>query len=540
MNIIRFIDACIQYLRIQKSLAILATSVYLCLPFAFLMTSKNLLVSFLITFGSFFLFRSTLTRALWFIALFFASLLQLGYTIYAGKLIDEYYWIASFATNKNESVQFLSSLSYTNLAIFSLYIISGMFFFFTLKVDFSRRNLYWDSGILLLLFTCLGLVSNSSNLLYMARKLDVLRGVASEDYPLFIFKKYRLAKLTHNLIVPHQFHYELKESVVDDIYVFLGESSSKSRYGVYGYSKNTTPGFSYGDWLRFDNYVTNGLNTQPSLKVFFSGKILNGASPVDNDIFRVAKKTDFKTFYVDNNKYRDVDPIYMIGAQADNYFSLNGLGKNTTQSDNTIKFDDSITPQLDRILVEKQASKFVILHLIGSHAAQKLRYPPSFDRFDNAYDNSIYYTDYVVNKWKSMIEKSSTSRSVIIIYLADHGVKLPPGCGLGEIPKHDYNSYGADDRFATSVEVPLLIWTNEKFRRENANLMLNLTNNKSDPVDHTFFLPTLSRLMGFKSVEGYDLIKKDLFGPEINFTPRLNTEMIDIDEMYQSNKICKS
>jgi heptose-I-phosphate ethanolaminephosphotransferase len=535
------VNAWIRYLRSRRLLTLFLASIYLCLPFAFLMTYKVLVISFILTVASFILFRSSLTRTPWFILLFLASLLQLGYTIYAGKLIDEYYWIASFATNKNETLQFLSTLSYADLAIFLLYIISGAFLLFILKADFSRSNLYWDCGVLFIIFASLSLVGYSSSLSQTAGNSEFIKKTVSIYYPSYIFEKYKSAKrIQNNLFGKHQFAYELKSSLVDEIYVFLGESSSKSRYSVYGYPKETTPGFSSGDWLRFDNYVSNGLNTQPNLKTFFSGHVLNGASQVDNDIFRVAKKAGFKTFYVDNNKYRDLDPIYMIGAQADDYFSLNGIGRNTTESDNTIKFDDLITPHLDRILVEKQPKKLVFLHLVGSHPVQKLRYPNSFDKFDNAYDNSVYYTDYVVNKWKSVIEKSTASKSVVIIYVADHGVKLPPGCGMGEIKKNDYNAYGADDRFASSVEVPLLIWTSEKFRRENPNLMSNLKRNKSSPIDHTFFLPTLSRIMGYVSIEGYDLIKKELFNPSLNFIPRLNTEMMNIDEMYRLNKICKN
>jgi glucan phosphoethanolaminetransferase (alkaline phosphatase superfamily) len=218
---------------------------------------------------------------------------------------------------------------------------------------------------------------------------------------------------------------------------------------------------------------------------------------------------------------------------------LHGIGETNIVTDDSLKFDENITPHLINTLNDPAPKKFIILHLAGSHPSQKMRYPKVFDRLRNAYDNSILYTDHLVNQWRNLIEEASGSESVAVIYLSDHGVKLPPGCGLGELIDNDYKPYAADDRFASSVEIPLFIWFNKAFREKNRSLFLNTADHSHSPIDHTFFIPSISSLMGFKKIQGYDLVKKNIFQSEkINFTPRLNIEFGDIDLRYKSNKIC--
>lgn len=93
------------------------------------------------------------------------------------------------------------------------------------------------------------------------------------------------------------------------------------------------------------------------------------------------------------------------------------------------------------------------MHIVGSHPSQNRRYPKDFDKFSSYYDNSIFYTDHILSRLKTMFMKAM-NKAAVVIYVSDHGVGLPPGCGLGETPRPENLSYGADDHFFRIMPCP--------------------------------------------------------------------------------------
>lgn len=461
--------------------------------------------------------------------IFVMSLLQLVYTIYSGKHIDEYYWIASMATNRSEALSFLYSLSVRDLAIYLGF--SAAFISMAVLCARSRSNLLNIGAGISFTF-----ISFAYHLSGGGAFGSALKDVASV-FPFYVVSSYQSAiTSTQKVITYSNIHAELGGPQVDDIYVFLGESASKSRMSIYGYSRPTTPAIIRQNWIAFRDYIANGLNTQPNLKVLFSGKVLTAKEPLPFDIIRMAKRAGFEVYYLDNNKYQSVDPIYVIGSQA-NYKSLNGLGETTRETDDAIRHDGLLTPYLEKIVPLPQ-KKLVIVHLAGSHPSQDKRYPVEFDLFMNAYDNSIYYTDYLVGKWADYILSKSTMRSTVLFMVADHGVKLPPGCGLGQIPEPDYASYGADDRYLSSIEIPFLVNANSMFMDQHPALYAQLLRNTARKIDHTNLLPSLATLMGFTEIEGYAL-DHSVFAKQFRSHVRLNTEGEDIDALISKGQVCR-
>jgi heptose-I-phosphate ethanolaminephosphotransferase len=115
-----------------------------------------------------------------------------------------------------------------------------------------------------------------------------------------------------------------------------------------------------------------------------------------------------------------------------------------------ISLDNNLLPKLKDALFDGADRKFIVLHLLGTHAAYDLRFPPEFRAFrtndgldgkilekrglldnlfrgsrielSNAYDNAVLYNDTVVSKIIQMIRASETNYS--IVYLSDHGEAL--------------------------------------------------------------------------------------------------------------------
>ncbi len=85
-------------------------------------------------------------------------------------------------------------------------------------------------------------------------------------------------------------------------------------------------------------------------------------------------------------------------------------------------FDEKLLPFYDQALADTASKKLIVLHLYGSHPEFEKRYPASANVFANSYDNSIYYTDSILQK---VIAKLSTNKHMAaMIYLSDHGLNL--------------------------------------------------------------------------------------------------------------------
>jgi heptose-I-phosphate ethanolaminephosphotransferase len=322
------------------------------------------------------------------------------------------------------------------------------------------------------------------------------------------------------------------------ILLVLGESASRLRMGSYGYSRNTTPLLG-SDAHLFQDALAVGLNTQPNVQALFTGRTDSTARSASQDIFRVAKAMGYKTVFIDNNGYQKEDPVVKMASTSDTYISMNSAAQTTTANDDKIKFDKVLFEPFSRQLEENKASKAIyILHIAGSHPSQDMRYPKNFAKFPSWYDNSILYTDYVVNHLKTQF-MNAMHKSAVAIYVADHGVVLPPGCGLGKIPMPENSNYGADDHFFSNYAVPLIVWTNPAFEARNPHKYQAMLANLTKPVDHRFLLYTLGDLMGLASINQTAIGKFSIFSPHINFMPRKNTDGDNVDELIRQGKICR-
>jgi lipid A ethanolaminephosphotransferase len=80
----------------------------------------------------------------------------------------------------------------------------------------------------------------------------------------------------------------------------------------------------------------------------------------------------------------------------------------------------------------------------------------------NAYDNTIRYTDYLLDSLISTLRAMSSWKSAMI-FISDHGESLGEnkmfmhGLPMSLAPKEQY-------------EIPLLVWTSENFRTYKSNL----------------------------------------------------------------------
>ena len=262
---------------------------------------------------------------------------------------------------------------------------------------------------------------------------------------------------------PH-IHKPLEPVLTPDIYIYFGESLSAKYMGLYGYSKNTTP------------YLTQLIRSLPNKKLFgLSKKTIAGATATmpasvrffhlleqpdarkqaasfDTNLFQYAKKSGYTTTYISTQAEYYMNHIYKLiaGKYADNYLSSTHFdNKYGTRKD----MDDAlIIKKVDTLDLGKYA--FSVLQPNGSHTPFAIRSQPAFKPFGvdselAEYENSIFYTDYIINDLLHVIKKKS-NRPWIFIITSDHGNYV------------DESHITRSIKYSESYTVPGIILTNNK------------------------------------------------------------------------------
>ena len=250
--------------------------------------------------------------------------------------------------------------------------------------------------------------------------------------------------------------------------IVIGESVDRKHMSIYGYNRQTTP---YFDNLKSELFVFKNVNTAHA---FTSGAVksmfqldLNTSSTQQYTLIHFFKDAGFKTFWFSNQGRFNIfdNSVMRLGKLCDEYAFINNAGIN----DKSL-FDESLLQYFHTALKDKAKKKLIVLHLIGSHTPLDFRYPSNFDRFKlpsnyfdkgkaictAQYDNSIFYTDYILNKILNSLKKYNGYSAML--YLSDHGQDIndTKECDLGA--RKGPNAY----------EIPFIIWVSDEYKNKNS------------------------------------------------------------------------
>lgn len=463
------------------------------------------------------------------------SVLQFGYYLYSEQEIDKFFWMAIQSTERAEAVSFVAALTSLQLVALVGYTLVCAYLVFCI---FRSANCAFPLEKAVAVLVCMTVVYEVHPVQTVSGDTTV-HGVIGEGYYGHVVTSLEQAHEFRLSPVPMHVVESPQGSLANQILVVIGESTSRLRMGVYGYPRNTTPLIG-NNALIFNNDVAVGLNTQPNVQTLLTGLLDIPDKGVDQDIFRAARSSAYTSIVIDNNTFENDDPVVKLSMQATYYISMNGVGVTSPATDDRVKHDQVvIEPFRERMKLFGGQKMLYLIHLVGSHPSQKLRYPKEFNKFPSYYDNSILYTDHVVSELRRIF-MDQTKGSAVMIYVGDHGVRLPPGCGMGKIPDPEYASYAADSRYFSSYAVPLIVWTNSDFRVHNARIMDSVCSNLKKPVDQRFLTYSVSQLMGIKSINGTLVDSKSIFSANSDFEPRLNVFGHNMERMFQDGEVCVS
>jgi lipid A ethanolaminephosphotransferase len=254
----------------------------------------------------------------------------------------------------------------------------------------------------------------------------------------------------------------------DVVVLVIGEAARRANFGLYGYSRDTSPVARARGMIALQDGQTCATYTVAATACILSHQgaqtpPISTYEPLPSYLTRFGVETILRQ----NNS--GTPPMRVTQQQWARDIS-SACRENCPDPALDAVLAYNLGP---RIAAATSSRVFVLLHLAGSHGpAYFKKYPPEFERFTpvcksvqladctaqeqvNAYDNSLLYTDYVLGQIIDEVAALPNARAVVM-YISDHGQSL------GE---NGFYLHGAPNAIAPAVQrdVPFLLWMSPQF-----------------------------------------------------------------------------
>lgn len=202
----------------------------------------------------------------------------------------------------------------------------------------------------------------------------------------------------------------------EQIIIVIGESGRYANLSIFGYQRPTTPNLEkIKDKLKYKIIYANATNTDVVLPLFFNGANEPQSLDISNNIFTLAKNSNFYTTFIttQTDTYLKHITAYM---QKNNINDMQILGT---------KNDLDLIPKLNSFDLSKK--NLIVLQMMGQHSPYD-NYAKWFNKFGDKsikdkYDNTILQGDFVLSE----IFKFGIKNNISIVYFSDHGELLGSG-----------------------------------------------------------------------------------------------------------------
>ena len=252
------------------------------------------------------------------------------------------------------------------------------------------------------------------------------------------------------------------------VVLVIGESARKANFQLYGYKRDTNPLLSKQKELKVYQANSCATYTTAGTKAILEPKDCDDLYELlPNYAFRTGVDVSWRTsnwgeppIHIDE---------YLTDPQLADLYGVSNA------------YDDILYHGLrERIESSKKNKVLIILHTSTSHGPQYAnKYPKEFEVYKpvamnveegeknvgmlvNAYDNTIRYTDYLLDSLINTLHAMKDWKSAMI-FISDHGESLGEnkmfmhGLPMKRAPKEQY-------------EIPFLVWTSQNFRTYKSDL----------------------------------------------------------------------
>lgn len=468
------------------------------------------------------------TALLLFPFLFYGAFQVVLLYLYGESIIAVDMFLNLVTTNVSEATELLGNLVGAIITLLIVYVPTLVW-----CVISAIKRIYASRPSLLRARYC-GVVSIFIGLtcMFMAYAFDVRFSINSDIFPVNVIHNTIIAiqrtKATGNYYKTSEgFSYKAHSSRPADkkeVYVLvIGETSRADDWQLFGYGRPTNPLLTKRDGLiAYPKTLSESNTTHKSVPLMLSWvSAENFADSIytTKSLISAFNEAGFATAYL-SNQGRNHSFIDFFAREAQKTVFLTDNGHS--------HHDEELLPLLHDFIEQSTNSKImVILHTYGSHFNYMDRYPSSFSVFlpdktadadvfnrnelINAYDNSIRFTDYVLNRVIDMLENRQCLSGMI--YLSDHGEDIFDD-------KRNRFLHASPVPTYWQIHVPLIIWMSPQFKEAYPMLYANANNNSGKNVSSSrSVFDTMMQLGGI--ITPYADKTKSLIDSAYTETPRL-------------------
>lgn len=329
---------------------------------------------------------------------------------------------------------------------------------------------------------------------------------------LFAYTSYDEKMDSKDLLDPaKKFSYTAPAGIDDTYVVFvIGETTRWDHMGMLGYERDTTPKLSQEKNLVAFRGESCDTATKLSLRCMFVREGGTDEGPgrtlKEQNVFSVLKELGFSSelFAMQSEVW------FYNNTNADNYAFREQIGSEQQNQGKSVD-DMLLVPELKKSLDRHpQGKHLVILHTKGSHYLYSQRYPREFARYQpecmgvddkcskemliNAFDNSVLYTDTVLDKVFDQLR----DKKAIVFYASDHGESISDNMHLHGTPRN----MAPPEQF----RVPMIVWASDKYladpQHQNAFDRLKAQQRVGTTHRHVELFDTILGCLGYTSPDG--------------------------------------
>ena len=285
-----------------------------------------------------------------------------------------------------------------------------------------------------------------------------------------------------------------------EIYIYIiGEASRAMNWQLLGYDRETNPRLSQEkEIVVFRNMLTQSNTTHKSVPLILSSV---GTAQHEELFWRkglpaLFNEAGFETWFISNQSQQGA----MIDHLAHDAQHLVYI--------RSPRHDLQLLEEMQKAVAKSSSKRlFFILHCYGSHFCYHLRYPRTFARFlpddnvaitpqhveelCNAYDNSVYYTDYFLAETIGYL-RSMTGVSSALLYCADHGEDLL------DDERHRF-LHASPTTTAYQLWVASLAWFSPDYRAAFPGIAEAARANASAPANTHALFHTMAQIAAIRS-----------------------------------------
>jgi lipid A ethanolaminephosphotransferase len=250
--------------------------------------------------------------------------------------------------------------------------------------------------------------------------------------------------------------------------IVVGETARSANFSLNGYSRETNPLLKKQNIINFTDATSAGTYTAFSVPAMFSHKTrrdfnVEQAKYTEN-LLDLLQKSGWNVIWKENNSGCKGVCKRITTIKID-------PKENLSLCDGAVCYDEIALEGLENQIANTEGNIVIVLHIMGSHGPTYYkRYPEQFKIFTptcdtaelqscpkeyiiNTYDNTIIYTDYVLNGIIEILKKFPNYETSMI-YASDHGESL----GENGIYLHGMPYSLAPDY---QKKVPMIMWFSE-------------------------------------------------------------------------------